>query len=58
MQYFCYHGHIIERRFSLIFLGEYIIFMTWIGRDYVKDHFSFNLSLQSLALKMKLLQFF
>ena len=55
MQYFCYHGYIFERRFSLIFFEECIFFMTLIGRDYVKDQFSFNL--QSLALLMKLLQF-
>ena len=47
MQHFCNHGYIFERRFSAISLKEHIVFMIWIVRDNVKDHFSFDL--KSLA---------
>ena len=47
MQDFCNHGYIFERRFSPIFLQGRIIFMSWVVRDYVKDHVSFYL--KSLA---------
>ena len=51
MQHWGNHVTFLKHIFSQAFFEERIIFMIWIVRDYVLDHFSFYLN--SLALNRR-----